>query len=68
MADHCNFTSIADFLAEAESGSINITATVGQCIGICALAWGRGNPDLSGIGVSTSLARSSGLPRGKGAG
>jgi hypothetical protein len=50
----CNFTSINQFLAASEAGGINITLAVQNCSGICSQAWGNGNPDLSGIGVSHS--------------
>jgi hypothetical protein len=45
------FTSLGEILKQADSGALNITQTVHRCQNICALAWGSGNPDLSGIGV-----------------
>ncbi|KAF7985916.1 hypothetical protein HWV62_43826 [Athelia sp. TMB] len=50
----CTFTSINDVLAQAEAGQLNITAAVSTCQGLCTLAWGVGNPDLSGIGLNIS--------------
>jgi len=48
----CSFSSISQVLHLAETSSLNITTTVQNCPDICMLAWGIGNPDLSGIGVS----------------
>ncbi|KDR77333.1 hypothetical protein GALMADRAFT_442853 [Galerina marginata CBS 339.88] len=50
----CSFPSINDVLAQAGMGELNITTTVNSCPGICTLAWGTGNPDLSGIGANVS--------------
>jgi len=47
----CSFPSIYQVLAEADKGNLNITQVVQRCQNICSLAWGVGNPDLSGIGV-----------------
>lgn len=47
----CSFPSINDLLAQAEAGQVNITTVVSTCQGICSMAWGAGNPDLSGIGL-----------------
>ncbi|KAF7979971.1 hypothetical protein HWV62_40038 [Athelia sp. TMB] len=46
------FSSINDILASAEAGQLNITNAVSTCQEICTLAWGVGNPDLSGIGMN----------------
>ncbi|KAF7985918.1 hypothetical protein HWV62_43830 [Athelia sp. TMB] len=46
------FSSINDVLAQAEAGQLNITTAVSTCQDICTLAWGVGNPDLSGIGMN----------------
>lgn len=48
----CSFPSIGSLLATAEAGNLNITQLVQSCPNVCSLAWGTGNPDLSGIGVS----------------
>jgi hypothetical protein len=48
------FTSINDALTQANMGQLNITAYVAACPNICTLAWGTGNPDLSGIGANIS--------------
>lgn len=50
----CSFSSINDVLAQAYKGQLNITTTVSSCPSICTLAWGSGNPDLSGIGANVS--------------
>jgi len=50
----CSFSSIYQVLAKADQGILNITQVVQSCQNICSLAWGVGNPDLSGIGVSKS--------------
>ncbi|KZP25982.1 hypothetical protein FIBSPDRAFT_1041064 [Athelia psychrophila] len=47
----CAFPSINDLLAQAEAGQANITTVVSTCAGICSMAWGAGNPDLSGVGL-----------------
>ncbi|KZP20596.1 hypothetical protein FIBSPDRAFT_1044847 [Athelia psychrophila] len=47
----CSFPSINDLLAQAEAGQANITTVVSTCAGICSMAWGAGNPDLSGVGL-----------------
>ena len=43
-----------DLLNQAQAGRLNITTIVTSCPDICALAWGSGNPDLSGIGANVS--------------
>ena len=48
----CLFSSINQVLHKAETSGLNITTTIQNCPDICTLAWGTGNPDLSGIGVS----------------
>ncbi|KDR76924.1 hypothetical protein GALMADRAFT_138962 [Galerina marginata CBS 339.88] len=50
----CSFSSINDVLAQAAKGQLNLTTTVSSCPAICSLAWGIGNPDLSGIGANAS--------------
>jgi len=47
-------TSINDVLAKADMEHLNITTLVSSCPDICTLAWGTGNPDLSGIGANIS--------------
>ncbi|KZP20587.1 hypothetical protein FIBSPDRAFT_1044839 [Athelia psychrophila] len=51
MSCSFEFPSINDLLAQAEAGQANITTVVSTCEGICSMAWGAGNPDLSGIGL-----------------
>lgn len=50
----CSISSINDLLLQANQNHLNITTTVSLCPGICSLAWGNGNPDLSGIGANIS--------------
>ena len=50
----CNISSMNDLLNQAQAGRLNITTVVTSCPDICALAWGSGNPDLSGIGANVS--------------
>ncbi|KAF3925241.1 hypothetical protein ABW20_dc0105034 [Dactylellina cionopaga] len=50
----CDFPSINSVLAEADQSLLNITTVVAACPEICSLAWGAGNPDLSGIGANIS--------------
>ena len=49
-----NNTSIDELLAEAIRNNLNMTSTVVTCPQVCSLAWGNGNPDLSGIGANIS--------------
>jgi hypothetical protein len=48
------FSSIDQVLAQANMGQLNITTFVASCPQTCTLAWGTGNPDLSGIGANIS--------------
>jgi len=48
------FTSISALLDKADRNLLNLTATIASCPGICTLAWGQGDSDLSGIGVFIS--------------
>jgi hypothetical protein len=50
----CSFTSISDLLDKADTNLLSITTMITSCPDICSLAWGEGNPDLSGIGVNIS--------------
>ncbi len=50
----CLTTSISDLLDKADRNLLNLTTTIASCPDICTLAWGQGNPDLSGIGVFIS--------------
>ena len=50
----CSITSISDLLDKGDRYLLNVTTTIVACPGICSLAWGSGNPDLSGIGVNIS--------------
>lgn len=47
----CFYSSIGAILDQADAGKLNVTQLAQQCPNICSLAWGTGNPDLSGIGV-----------------
>lgn len=49
----CDFKSINDFFDYASNNGLNITAEVQKCQNLCLLTYGVGNPDLSGIGVSS---------------
>ena len=46
--------SIDNLLAQAVKSGLNLTTTVTDCPEVCSLAWGNGNPDLSGIGANIS--------------
>ncbi|KAF9482993.1 hypothetical protein BDN70DRAFT_375182 [Pholiota conissans] len=48
------FSSIDQVLVQADTGELNITAFAKSCPNVCTLAWGIGNPDLSGIGTNIS--------------
>ena len=50
----CSITSIGDLLDKSDRNLLNITTTIAACPNICSLAWGKGNPDLSGIGLNIS--------------
>lgn len=54
-AEHqeCDFDSIQEFFEYAYKENLNITAEVQSCQNLCLLTYGTGNPDLSGIGVSS---------------
>lgn len=47
----CEIPSMYELLKEAEKGNLNLTILSQTCPSVCTLAWGTGNPDLSGIGV-----------------
>lgn len=49
-----NSTSINELISKAIRDGLNITSTVVNCPQVCSLAWGNGNPDLSGIGANIS--------------
>lgn len=54
-ADSCSgLASISELLAQASAGTLNIADEVAKCPDVCALAWGSGNPDLSGVGANAS--------------
>lgn len=53
----CNFTTFEDAVNLAEDGKVNATRLVETCPHVCALVYGVGNPDLSGIGVSSQPVR-----------
>ncbi|KAF9479043.1 hypothetical protein BDN70DRAFT_932886 [Pholiota conissans] len=48
------FSSINEALTQANMGKLNTTTYVAACPQICTIAWGTGNPDLSGIGPNIS--------------
>lgn len=54
----CNFTSISQVLASTTDPNANLTDLVKPCGNICSLAWGAGNPDLSGVGVGDTATPS----------
>lgn len=47
----CAFGSLAEVFANSTAQGLDVTQVVGKCENVCSLAWGSGNPDLSGIGV-----------------
>jgi len=47
-----SFVSLTDLLSETQAAHVNLTIEVQVCPDLCTLAWGQGNPDLSGVGVS----------------
>ncbi|KAF2093111.1 hypothetical protein NA57DRAFT_81791 [Rhizodiscina lignyota] len=47
----CNFTSVGEVFTTANATNQSVTGIVQKCPDVCALTWGVGNPDLSGIGV-----------------
>lgn len=49
-----SFDSLTDLLGQVQSQNLNITIQIQQCPDLCGLAWGAGNPDLSGIGVDSN--------------
>ncbi|PMD54129.1 uncharacterized protein K444DRAFT_667755 [Hyaloscypha bicolor E] len=49
-----SFSSLTDLVVAATRAQINITLEVQKCPGLCLLAWGTGNPDLSGVGTNIS--------------
>lgn len=49
----CDFNKIDDFFDYANRNGLNITVEVQNCQNLCLLTYGVGNPDLSGIGVSS---------------
>jgi hypothetical protein len=50
----CSITSISDLFDKVDRHLLNVTTTIASCPNICLLAWGKGNPDLSGIGLNIS--------------
>ena len=50
----CSITSVVDLLDKGDRNLLNVTTTIAACPNICSLAWGKGNPDLSGIGLNVS--------------
>jgi len=50
----CSFSSINDVITQANQGLLDIATTAAVCQNICQLAWGVGNPDLSGVGTNIS--------------
>ncbi|TFK67435.1 hypothetical protein BDN72DRAFT_843032 [Pluteus cervinus] len=50
----CGFPSPRILLAEIDVGRVNLTRFVRDCPEVCSIAWGTGNPDLSGMGVTIS--------------
>ena len=56
MNQTCDFSTLQQLLDTAAGGNFSINSTILTCPDICELAWGSGNPDLSGIGVSVEKA------------
>ena len=50
----CSITSLSDLLDKANTNLLNLTTVVASCPGVCSLIWGKGNPDLLGIGAMVS--------------
>jgi hypothetical protein len=50
----CNFTSRLDLLPIERDPNANLESLIAGCSDVCFLAYGRGNPDLAGIGVRDS--------------
>lgn len=53
----CEFDTMDDFFHYANKNGLNITVEVQNCQNLCLLTYGVGNPDLSGIGVSSLQKR-----------
>lgn len=49
----CDFHTMNDFFDYTKNNGLNITLEVQNCQNLCLLTYGVGNPDLSGIGVSS---------------
>lgn len=49
----CDFNTMDDFFGYVNKHGLNITTEVQKCQNLCLLTYGVGNPDLSGIGVSS---------------
>jgi hypothetical protein len=49
----CDFNTMNDFFDYTKKNGLNITLEVQNCQNLCLLTYGVGNPDLSGIGVSS---------------
>lgn len=49
----CDFNTMNDFFDYTKRNGLNITVEVQNCQNLCLLTYGVGNPDLSGIGVSS---------------
>ncbi|KAH6690198.1 hypothetical protein BKA61DRAFT_625790 [Leptodontidium sp. MPI-SDFR-AT-0119] len=49
-----SFDSLTTMILAVSVSQINVTAQIQSCPGLCALAWGNGNPDFSGVGANLS--------------
>lgn len=49
----CDFDTMNEFFDYTKRNGLNITVEVQNCQNLCLLTYGVGNPDLSGIGVSS---------------
>ncbi|KAF7502220.1 hypothetical protein GJ744_006433 [Endocarpon pusillum] len=57
----CNFTSPLDLLPMEQDPNANLESLIAGCSDVCSLVWGKGNPDLAGIGVVISYGFQLGL-------
>ncbi|KAI9778135.1 MAG: hypothetical protein M1839_008344 [Geoglossum umbratile] len=60
-ADACAISSFGDAIKKAEALGINITTLALKCPETCDIAYGSGNPDLSGVGVNAAYVTFVGL-------
>jgi hypothetical protein len=51
----CTFSTLEDAYKAIQSTATSVEDLVNQCPNVCTLAYGNGNPDLSGLGVRNIL-------------